>query len=103
MFTVLTTEEYTSWFERLRDRVAQISITARLKRVEQGNLGDAKGLGGGVSELRIDHGPGYRLYFTRRGLEVVVLLCGGDKSTQAQDIAAAKELVIRLAQYPNQD
>jgi putative addiction module killer protein len=103
MFTVLTTEEYTSWFARLRDRVAQIRITARLKRVEQGNLGDARGLGGGVSELRIDHGPGYRLYFTRRGLEVVVLLCGGDKSTQAQDIAAAKELVIRLAQQPNQD
>ncbi len=103
MFTVLMTEEYSAWFAQLRDRVAQIRITARLKRVEQGNPGDAKALGGGVCELRIDHGPGYRLYFTRRGLEVIVLLCGSDKSTQARDIEAAQDLAARLDQRANQD
>lgn len=71
-------------------------ITARLKRVELGNVGDAKSVGGGVSELRIDYGPGYRLYFTRRGFEVIVLLCGGNKSTQAQDIKAAQAIAAQL-------
>ncbi len=71
-------------------------ITARLKRVEYGNVGDAKSVGGGVSELRIDYGPGYRLYFTRRGFEVIVLLCGGNKSTQAQDIKAAQAIAAQL-------
>jgi putative addiction module killer protein len=103
VLTVLLTEEYRVWFTQLRDRVAQIRITARLKRVEQGNLGDAKSVGGGVSELRIDHGPGYRLYFTRRGLEVVVLLCGGDKSTQERDIQAARDLAARIADPTPED
>lgn len=71
-------------------------ITARLKRVELGNVGDAKSVGGGVSELRIDYGPSYRLYFTRRGFEVIVLLCGGNKSTQAQDIKAAQAIAAQL-------
>lgn len=103
MFTVLTTEEYRVWFEQLRDRAAQIRITARLKRVEQGKLGDAKAVGGGVSELRLDHGPGYRLYFTRRGHEVIVLLCGGDKSTQTRDISTARDLAASLPQQADED
>ncbi|MBK8286397.1 MAG: type II toxin-antitoxin system RelE/ParE family toxin [Ahniella sp.] len=103
MFTVLTTEAYRAWFAQLRDRVASIRITAKLKRVEQGNLGDAKPVGNGVSELRVDHGPGYRLYFTRRGLEVIILLCGGDKSTQARDIETAHELAARLTHRLNED
>ena len=103
MFTVLTTDEYRVWFAQLRDRMASIKITARLKRVEQGNLGDAKSVGNGVSELRVDHGPGYRIYFTRRGLEVVILLCGGDKSTQARDIEIAHELATRLSHRLNEE
>lgn len=96
MFTVFTTEAFDRWHATLRDRQARLRITARLKRAEQGNLGDAKSVGGGVSELRIAYGPGYRLYFTRRGLEVVVLLCGGDKSTQPQDIEMARAIAAQL-------
>ncbi len=96
MFTVLTTETYTTWFSGLRDRAAQLRITARIKRVEQGNLGDAKSVGGGVSELRLAFGPGYRLYYTRRGMEIVVLLCGGDKSSQAGDIELAQSIAAQL-------
>lgn len=96
VLTILTTDTFEHWRATLRDRQARIRITARLKRVEQGNLGDAKGVGGGVSELRIAYGPGYRLYFTQRGLELIVLLCGGDKSTQAQDIKAAQAIAAQL-------
>lgn len=101
MYTVLTTDQYNAWFSQLRDRIAQIRITARIKRVEQGNLGDAKSVGGGVCELRVNHGPGYRLYFTRQGLDVIVLLCGGEKSTQSHDIHAAQALASLLAQPTN--
>jgi len=80
----------------LRDVTAQSRIAVRLRRVSIGNLGDAKPVGGGVSELRIDQGPGYRLYFTRRGLEVVILLCGGDKRTQAADIKRAQKMAAEL-------
>ncbi|MDP2186629.1 MAG: type II toxin-antitoxin system RelE/ParE family toxin [Xanthomonadales bacterium] len=96
MFTILTTATFDRWRATLRDRQARMRITARLKRVELGNVGDAKSVGGGVSELRIDYGPGYRLYFTRRGFEVIVLLCGGNKSTQAQDIKAAQAIAAQL-------
>ncbi len=80
----------------MRDVTAQSRIAVRLRRVSIGNLGDAKPVGGGVSELRIDQGPGYRLYFTRRGLEVVILLCGGDKRTQAADIKRAQKMAAEL-------
>lgn len=76
----------------MRDRRAIGRITSRLLRAEGGNLGDAKSVGDGVSEMRIDYGPGYRLYYVRQGVLIVVLLCGGDKTTQARDIAEAKRL-----------
>ena len=78
-----------TWFDRLRDRQAKMRITARIRRVSLGNLGDMKHLREGVFELRIDYGPGYRLYCTRHGQTVIVLLAGGDKSTQAADIERA--------------
>ena len=83
------TEAYSAWFERLRDRMAKTRILLRLRRVSLGNLGDAKPVGEGVSELRIDYGAGYRVYFIQRGQTLVVLLAGGDKRTQPRDIQKA--------------
>ena len=92
MITVRQTPTFQSWFEGLRDRMAQKHILVRIGRLERGNFGDVKSVGDGVHELRIPHGPGYRLYFAERGGTVVLLLCGGDKSSQARDIRAAKRL-----------
>ena len=83
------TEEYSSWFEHLRDRMARTRILIRLRRVSLGNIGDVKPVGEGVSELRIDYGAGYRVYFIQRGKTLVVLLAGGDKRTQPRDIQKA--------------
>lgn len=96
MYTILTSDDYGRWFGKLRDRQARARIDARLTRVALGNLGDAKPVGGKVSEMRIDYGAGYRLYFTRRGLEVVVLLVGGDKTTQQRDIDRAIDMAAQL-------
>jgi len=82
---------FANWFTKLRDQRAQQRIDGRLARVELGNFGDAKGVGEGVLELRVDYGPGYRVYLGRDGLEVVILLCGGNKRRQDKDIAQAKE------------
>jgi len=76
----------------LSDGRAKTRIAARIRRLEQGNLGDCRSLGSGLVEMRIDHGPGYRVYFVRRGAIVVVLLCGGDKRTQRQDVEKARKL-----------
>ncbi len=97
MITVSQTPVFKTWFEGLRDSMAQKRILIRIGRLERGNFGDAKPVGGGVSELRIDHGPGYRLYFIRRGQAVVLLLCGGDKGGQSRDIATAKQLAEETA------
>jgi putative addiction module killer protein len=96
MLEVRQTFEFASWLDGLRDGLARKRIAQRLVRVSTGVLGDAKSVGGGVSELRVDHGPGYRLYFTRRGQVVIVLLCGGDKSTQARDIGKAQAMAAEL-------
>ncbi|MCP2731544.1 type II toxin-antitoxin system RelE/ParE family toxin [Limnofasciculus baicalensis] len=82
---------FDEWFYALRDRKAKSKITARLERVNLGNLGDYRSVGEGVFELRIDYVPGYRLYFGQVGTKIVLLLCGGDKSSQAQDISRAVE------------
>ncbi len=92
MYTIIETDTYTAWFDDLRDPQAKARILTRLRRAELGNLGDHKSLGDGVSELRLTYGSGYRLYYTLRGTEIIILLAGGDKSTQAKDIRLAKEL-----------
>lgn len=94
MKSVLTTATFDHWFSKLKDRQAFFRIQARIDRVEEGNFGDCKPVGEGVSEMRIDCGPGYRVYFTQRGMEIVILLAGGDTSSQAKDIRTA----LRLAQ-----
>lgn len=96
MIEVRKTEAFQAWFDKLRDRAAKIVIARRIDRLELGNLGDHKPVGDSVSELRIFVGPGYRVYFTRRGNEIVILLCGGDKGSQAADIAKAKQLAAQL-------
>ena len=95
-YTVLKTEVFNAWFIRLKDKPGQARIQARIDRMEGGNLGDWKAVDGAVSEARLDFGPGYRLYFTRRGLEIVILLCGGDKSSQRRDVTKAIELAEGL-------
>ncbi|MCW1402053.1 type II toxin-antitoxin system RelE/ParE family toxin [Novosphingobium sp. MW5] len=96
MFRVETTAEFDRWLDGLRDRMAQKRIAMRIRRVESGLLGDWKTVGDGVSELRVDHGPGYRLYYTMRGEVLVILLCGSDKSDQDRAIRLSKELVKQV-------
>jgi putative addiction module killer protein len=96
MFTVLQTQDFQDWLDALKDRRAQLRIAARLRLAEAGSLGDWKPVAGSISEMRIDFGPGYRLYFTRRGNIVVVLLCGGDKSSQKRDISRAQRIAREL-------
>jgi putative addiction module killer protein len=96
MKLIYTTETFDDWFVGLRDKQVQKRIQARIRRAELGNFGDCEPVGAGVSEMRIHYGPGYRLYFTQRGMEIVILLAGGDRSTQSKDIKAALELAQQL-------
>lgn len=96
MIEIHETETYTDWFDGLRDRHARARITTRIQRLGQGNPGDVKSVGGGISELRIHYGPGYRVYFTRQGEFLVILLAGGDKDSQDRDIRTALDLASRL-------
>jgi putative addiction module killer protein len=96
MLEIRQTEVYADWFSRLQDRSARQRIDIRIRRLSLGNPGDVKPVGEGVSELRIDHGPGYRVYFIQRGQVFVVLLAGGDESSQARDIDVAKTLAREL-------
>jgi putative addiction module killer protein len=96
MIEVRETDVFAAWFAGLRDRAARARITVRIRRLSLGNPGDVKPVGSGVSEMRIDYGPGYRVYFVRRGSTVVVLLCGGDKDSQGRDIAHALELAREI-------
>jgi putative addiction module killer protein len=90
------TEHYARWFASLRDRMTRARIDIRIRRLSLGNFGDVKPVGAGVSELRIDHGPGYRIYFVQRGTQFVVLLAGGDKGSQSRNIATAHGLAKML-------
>lgn len=92
MVEILKSAAFDDWLSGLRDVRARVRIQVRIDRFAAGNPGDAKSVGEGVSELRIDYGPGYRVYYTRIGQVVVVLLCGGDKTTQAEDIIQAKRI-----------
>jgi putative addiction module killer protein len=92
MKTLKTTEHFDNWMARLRDRAGVARIRIRLDRLALGNPGQMRNFKGGVSEMKIDFGPGYRVYFTERGGEIIVLLCGGDKSSQDADIALATRL-----------
>jgi putative addiction module killer protein len=89
MVDVLQSDAFRRWHARLKDRQAVMRINARIRRLAEGNPGDVKPVGQGISELRIDYGPGYRVYFMQRGIVMVVLLAGGDKSSQSADIERA--------------
>jgi putative addiction module killer protein len=89
---ILKSATFDVWFSRLKDRQAMVRIAARIDRLALGNPGDVRPVGAGISELRIDYGPGYRVYFVQRGSTVVVILCGGDKRTQAADIKRAVKI-----------
>jgi putative addiction module killer protein len=93
MVEVRSSTDFDAWFDALRDRQAQARITVRIRRLQEGNPGQHRVLKGGVVEMKIDFGPGYRVYFTQRGGELVLLLAGGDKSTQQHDV----QLALRLA------
>ena len=94
MIEISKTELFAKWLDNLRDIQAKARLLVRIERLASGNAGDVKPVGEGVSEMRIDYGPGYRVYFIQRGSELIILLAGGDKSSQSRDIKAA----IRLAQ-----
>ena len=96
MIEVRQTNIFAKWFNSLRDRKAKARVQARIDRIEIGNFGDVSPIGEGVSELRIHYGPGYRVYFVQRGSVVVILLSGGDKSSQNADIKRAKEIAKQL-------
>lgn len=96
MLEIHKTDTYAQWIDSLRDLQARARIQVRIERLAAGNTGDVKAVGDGISELRIDVGPGYRVYFTKRGREVVILLAGGDKSTQSADIKIALRLARNL-------
>lgn len=96
MFTVRQTEAFVAWLDALKDKRARVRIAARLRQAEAGSLGDWQPVEGEVAEMRVHYGPGYRLYFVRRGRVLVILLNGGDKSTQARDIRRALKLAATL-------
>ena len=96
MFTIKRTAEFDEWFASVRDGVTRRRLVARLRKAQLGNLGDVKQLGAGVFEMRENFGPGWRLYYLRRGAVLIVMLGGGDKSTQTADIAKAVKLATRI-------
>jgi len=96
MIEIRETEIYSQWFKSLRDRQAKARIDIRVRRLSMGNPGDVKPVGQGVSELRIDYGPGYRVYFIQQGETLIILLAGGDKRTQERDIKTALDLAQDL-------
>ena len=93
MAQAIPTKSFTKWLNGLRDHRAKLAIAARITRIEAGNMGDVKALGGGLNELRIDYAAGYRVYFTVRAGAVILLLAGGDKSSQTRDIEKARKML----------
>jgi putative addiction module killer protein len=89
---IVQSDVFTAWLDNVKDERAAARIVTRIRRMEIGNAGDVRSVGEGVSEIRIDYGPGYRVYFARRGRTLVILLCGGDKKSQRKDIAVAKRM-----------
>ena len=96
MKTVVRSEVFAAWFKGLRDRAAAARIAIRIDRLALGNPGQYRNLSGGVREMKIDYGPGYRVYFAERAGEIVILLCGGDKKSQDSDIATAIRMISEL-------
>ena len=96
MNSIQTTEVFDDWLAGLKDRQAVRCVQVRIDRAEDGNFGDCEPVGEGVSEMRIHYGPGYRVYFVQRGIEIVILLAGGNKSTQSKDIKTALELARKI-------
>jgi putative addiction module killer protein len=101
MVEIRRTDRFIKWLKKLNDKVGKLLIAKRIERLAEGNPGDCRFLGDKVSEMRIDHGPGYRVYFTDTGKEIIILLCGGDKSTQQADIETAKKLAQEEEEYEN--
>lgn len=96
MVEIRKTEKYANWIDGLRDMRARMRILARVERLRAGNAGDVKPIGAGVSEMRIDYGPGYRVYYAKRGEVLIILLAGGDKQSQSADIKTALDLASKL-------
>jgi putative addiction module killer protein len=96
MFEVLTTDEFDRWLSDLADERARTKIASRVARLRFGNAGDAKPVGEGVSEMRVHHGPGYRVYYKQTNKTIIVILCGGNKSTQEKDVRRAKKMAAEL-------
>ena len=96
MFEVLTTDEFDRWLSDLADERARTKIASRVARLRFGNAGDAKPVGEGVSEMRVHHGPGYRVYYKQTNKTIIVMLCGGDKSTKEKDVRRAKKMAAEL-------
>jgi putative addiction module killer protein len=96
MIEIRETAEFSTWLGRLKDRNAVARIEVRIRRLSLGNPGDVKPVGEGISEMRVDYGPGYRIYFKSRGNEVIILLCGGDKRSQDADVINAKNMAKEL-------
>jgi putative addiction module killer protein len=96
MNEIRRTDSFEKWLKNLKDRIGKALILRRIDRLTKGNSGDVRPIGEGCSEMRIDYGPGYRVYYKNTGKEIIVLLCGGDKSTQIQDIKGAKELAKEI-------
>ena len=96
MIEIRKTDQFSKWLDGLRDLRARARVQVRIERLAAGNPGDAKSVGEGVSELRIDYGPGYRVYFTKRGQQLIILLAGGDKGSQTKDVETALRLANEL-------
>lgn len=96
IISIQTTEVFDDWFAGLKDKQAARRVQVRIDRAEDGNFGDCEPVGEGVSEVRIHYGPGYRVYFVQRGIEIVILLAGGNKSTQSKDIKTALEIARQI-------